>query len=511
MGTAIANWLLKWQADRRSRMGVGGTVFTGIDKKGQAVALKVVQYTDVASYEGDFNQEVASLELLRHNPHRNIIRLLDSVLDTSAMSSGIAMELANMDLCKLLKTHSHRLDPDMAHDFICQLVAGVDHLHKHDIVHRDIKPTNLLVCFTVQATTLKIGDINSSKMASKVGRGGSIVTSWYRAPEVFHWTQKALSKFSKAADVWSMGCVLWELCIGCIAFPGDTDHMVGAMIEHRLGPPLNYPIGFPKNEQLHCMPPGFCTLAEAEADTGREELNRDVQLIRFCLRWRACRRLSAEQCRKHCCGAGGCDPVGLVPAQPETARSSECSSACSSSCGPSQAKQPSPLQAAITGSCPSDPALRRRQRGRTLPCQCVGNCQTGHRAGTPCPRMMVSTLPRSSGQPALCDLCLCSSPDCTSAKFRSPFCYKHAYLGLSQGFTVIRTLSDERVLQRMAPQELTAFSKAKDKRGHDIAFELLAAWINDPTAIKHLLTEWPTMECYTGKQLLFGLQQAHSP
>ena len=119
MGTTMADWGLKWQVAKHSRLGVGtfGTVFASIDKNMQAVAIKILRFTQAADAV-DFYKEIASLELLRCHPHPNIIRMYDCVLDITDMSCGIAMELATMDLRKLLKSHAYSLIGQ-------QLVAGV--------------------------------------------------------------------------------------------------------------------------------------------------------------------------------------------------------------------------------------------------------------------------------------------------------------------------------------------------------------------------------------------------
>ena len=72
------------------------------------------------------------------------------------------------------------------------------------------------------------------------------------------------------------------------------------------------------------------------------------------------------------------------------------------------------------------------------------------------------------------------------AKFRSSFCFSHAYQGLGPAFKVIRNLSGACVLQRMMPREMQVVLDANRELGQDIAVELIAAGINDPEAIQLL-------------------------
>ena len=508
MGTAIADWLLEWQVNKHSQLGAGtfGTVYAGIDKNMQAVAIKIQRFTQTED-AAEFSKEVASLELLRCHPHPNIIRLYDFVLDMTDMASGIAMELATMDLRRLLNISGHKLMPETARSFSKQLVAGIAHIHQLNMIQRDIKPQSLLMCITAKGATLKLGDFGSSKQAApRAGMTCNMVTCWYRAPEVFSHCPQARIKYGKPVDVWSMVWVLWELCIGSIAFGGSTDAMVCAMITHRLGLPVSWPKGFPEKALLPCVPQDTSTLAAAHTDTGREELEDGVNLVGLCLKWLPGKRISAAQCQKHMFCAGHGPSIGLVPALSEEARSS----AHSSSIGPSSAQRPTRIQAASKSSRDSSLALNIGQPDSTLQCQCVGNCRGGHRNGTPCLRDMPSNLPLSVCA-AICNSCRCSSPDCSEAKFRSPFCFKHAYQGLRIEFRVIRHLWNADVIQQMMPQELQAFLEVKPKLGKDLALELIAAWVNNPAAIKLLAAHQPQITNYKGKDLLISLQQVFGP
>lgn len=668
---SMDDWLIKWMVSEHSLLGRGtfGRVFSGRDPSACAVAVKVQKYEDAESVT-EFDTEIKSLELMKLNPHPNVIRLYDYLLDERARASGIAMEIATMDLRVMLATSGHRLVPDLAQSFGRQMVGGVAHLHRHGIIHRDIKPQNLLVCATVGVPSLKIGDFGSSKMAvPRNGMTGNMVTSWYRPPEVFSRRQTVRIEYGKPVDVWSIGCVLWELCLWSVAFCGKSDQIVAAMIAHRLGQPQTWPSGFPDKDQLPKVPPNMRTVEEAQALTGRPgELDKGVDLLRQCLTWLPGERLSAEQCCKHpfCeergsaagqdpaktasrsapdssyephrklpptagTGAGASQPphgrmtghhapaepyprptpafgTGAGATQPLPLGRRNCRTAateprprltpaagiggigaCASQPLPPVHRiaagtepHPKPTPAAGTGACTG--ATLRRVRGRMtgrhaatepcprptpafgtgagttqpmppgrrscrtaapgprprlspaagcagqpLPpghgtcgsaateqpvdppqCQCVGNCQSGHRLGQPCTQELSSSPTPTSG-PALCDCCRCSSPDCSRARFRTKFCFGHAYESLGLEFRVIRHLHQEAIMQDMMPLDIQAFLGAQATFNHDLALELIAAWIKEPAAINALMAHRPTSKHYTGAELLISLQQVCGP
>ena len=509
-------WAAKWKVKIRYRLGAGtfGKVYAGFDQNTRAVAIKIQEHDDESSV-ADFKTEITSLEAMKRNPHPNIICLYDYLLDTMSRTSGIAMELAAMDLRKLLTSQSHRLKPDLAQSFGRQMVFGVAHLHRHGIIHRDIKPQNLLVCFTSMAPTLKIGDFGSLKATPfRGGMTGNMVTCWYRPPEVFSRCQAVRIQYGTPVDVWSMGCVLWELCLWSIAFGGESEELTAAMIVHRLGQPQTWPPGFPDKALFPKEPQVGRTLVEVQELTGRpDDLDSGVDLLRKCLNWLPEERLSAEQCCKHpfceepsSAGQDPADPVchserrtvvehhpGLIPAS---------SSGSGASRQPVQQGRPAPSTAAL------DP--NGGQPDITPQCKCLGHCPGGHRRGVPCTGQLPSTPAHPLGH-SFCTSCRCSSPECIGARFRSPFCFHHAYENLSIEFRAIRHLQLTNIMQRMMPLSVQAFLDASSTVPNDLALELIFAWFNEPLAIEALIAHRPTSKHYTGAVLLTILKRVCRP
>lgn len=102
-------------------------------------------------------------------------------------------------------THRAALQP-----FMFQLLRGQAYMHQHGIMHRDLKPQNLLV--DPASGLLKIADLGLGRTFSMPVKAYTheVVTLWYRAPEVLLGTKK----YSLPVDIWSIGCIFAEMARG---------------------------------------------------------------------------------------------------------------------------------------------------------------------------------------------------------------------------------------------------------------------------------------------------------
>lgn len=158
------------------------------------------------------------IKLLKHVNHDNIIRLLD--LFTRANSAEelddiyLSTNLMGTDLHNVLKTQE--LSEDQIIFFTYQILRGLKYLHTANIIHRDIKPGNLTVNENCELRIIDFGLARSEREEMT----GYVATRWYRAPEIMlKWMH-----YTKAVDIWSVGCIVAEMYTHKVLFPG-SDHV----------------------------------------------------------------------------------------------------------------------------------------------------------------------------------------------------------------------------------------------------------------------------------------------
>ncbi len=103
--------------------------------------------------------------------------------------------------------------------FLRQIIAGVGCCHTYRILHRDLKPHNLLI--SGDGLHVKLADFGLARL-SAIPNGPytfEVVTLWYRAPELL----LGANRYSTSVDVWSIGCIFAEMASGMPLFPGRSD------------------------------------------------------------------------------------------------------------------------------------------------------------------------------------------------------------------------------------------------------------------------------------------------
>ena len=99
-----------------------------------------------------------------------------------------------------------------------QLIRGIKHCHSHRVLHRDLKPQNLLID---KEGNLKLADFGLARAFGVPLRAYTheVVTLWYRAPEIL----LGGKQYSTGVDMWSVGCIFAEMCNRKPLFPGDSE------------------------------------------------------------------------------------------------------------------------------------------------------------------------------------------------------------------------------------------------------------------------------------------------
>ncbi|XP_006145839.2 cyclin-dependent kinase 3 isoform X2 [Tupaia chinensis] len=153
----------------------------------------------------------------RPGPDSLPARLLDVV--HSEKKLYLVFEFLSQDLKKYMdSTPASELPLHLVKSYLSQLLQGVTFCHSHRVIHRDLKPQNLLIN---DLGAIKLADFGLARAFGVPLRTYTheVVTLWYRAPEIL-----LGSKFySTAVDVWSVGCIFAEMVTRKALFPGDSE------------------------------------------------------------------------------------------------------------------------------------------------------------------------------------------------------------------------------------------------------------------------------------------------
>ena len=155
--------------------------------------------------------------LLLANSHPYVIGLTDVFLTDTHVC--LVMEHCDHDLSCYMRTFAEmQLPRALIVKFTRQLLGAVSYCHSIGVVHRDIKPRNMLV--DARREVVKIGDFGLTRHTLMDDPGlltPLVVTLWYRAPELLLGTS-----YDWTVDIWAIGCVLGEMATGSALFPGDS-------------------------------------------------------------------------------------------------------------------------------------------------------------------------------------------------------------------------------------------------------------------------------------------------
>eukprot|EP00928_Gymnodinium_smaydae_P020452 TRINITY_DN17902_c0_g1_i1.p1 TRINITY_DN17902_c0_g1~~TRINITY_DN17902_c0_g1_i1.p1 ORF type:complete len:991 (-),score=114.47 TRINITY_DN17902_c0_g1_i1:187-3159(-) len=171
------------------------------------------------------------IRLMRHFKHPNVLRLYKALpIESDGGDVYLSMELMDCDLDSLIHTRQVSFSDGQVRSFVAQILLGLMHLHAGHVVHRDLKPANIFV--RLSRNHVKIGDLGLSRGIAVDDATGEathpsdemlteyVVTRWYRSPEVL----LARSKYGPPVDVWSVGCILYEMVVRKALFPGKNSY-----------------------------------------------------------------------------------------------------------------------------------------------------------------------------------------------------------------------------------------------------------------------------------------------
>jgi cyclin-dependent kinase len=279
--------------------GTYGKVYKARDKRtGRLVALKKTRFeTEDEGVPSTALREVSLLQMLSHSIY--IVRLLcvESVDENGKSQLYLVFEYLDSDLKKYIDSHGRgNVNPISARtiqSFLYQLLKGVAHCHGHGVMHRDLKPQNLLV--DKERGLLKIADLGLGRAFTVPLKSYTheIVTLWYRAPEVL----LGASHYSTSVDMWSVGCIFAELSRKTPLFPGDSELQQLLHIFRLLGTPTedSWP-GVKRLRDWHEYPQWQAqSLSRAVPDMGPDALDLLSRMLTF----DPAKRVSAKAAMHH--------------------------------------------------------------------------------------------------------------------------------------------------------------------------------------------------------------------
>lgn len=129
----------------------------------------------------------------------------------------LIFEYLEYDLKKFMQRNGP-LTPAQVKSFTYQLLLGIEHCHAHRIMHRDLKPQNLLID---RKGVMKLADFGLARAYGLPIKTYTheVVTLWYRAPEIL----LGQKQYSTSVDLWSTGCIFAEMAMKKPLFAGDSE------------------------------------------------------------------------------------------------------------------------------------------------------------------------------------------------------------------------------------------------------------------------------------------------
>lgn len=197
--------------------GTYGVVYKGRNKvTGQIVAMKKIRLE--SEDEGIPSTAIREISLLKELKHPNIVCLEDVLMEENRLY--LIFEFLSMDLKKYMDSlpMDKMMDPELVRSYLYQITNAILFCHRRRVLHRDLKPQNLLIN---NNGVIKVADFGLGRSFGIPVRiyTHEIVTLWYRAPEVL----LGSPRYSCPVDIWSIGCIFAEMATRKPLFQGDSE------------------------------------------------------------------------------------------------------------------------------------------------------------------------------------------------------------------------------------------------------------------------------------------------
>ena len=501
------DFLLASYTFQRKELGAGtfGQVKMAIrnsDKK--ACAVKLVDIT--ANEEWELEHKILSMV-----EHAHVVKVLDMFPPSRSrpLQGAIVLELHDMDLRWFLERRSGKVPQDVAAEISRQITKGVAHVHHCRVIHRDVKPENVLISLVgLGSLHIVISDFGLSRCvpdapASSQGHvleeqqmTRKVATSWYHAPELlFADRDSRTAPYTIAIDVWSLGCVMFELVEGRPMVMADSDGGCLQRIVDVLGPcpPELRPrdrllASFAAGQLLIPAGSGYVAASLAAASCLQKTLQWSPGARATCeqLLTEPWLQIGEQTTRLQSEAEGGKAGLDGAPSRGSGVAIAESATA----------DERAGQQCALASS--------QGQEGQgtwefvwefgvslaivfyksTSACRCSGHCYTpGHRyhkgCFPPCYELLGGTV--------YCDACVCVVLGCGSPKLRGPLCSRHSSLFTSGPLAIALVRTARKLVRWLMPCDMVDFVGWFPVIRHDLVLITWAALMKEPSAVRVLL------------------------
>lgn len=283
--------LNRYQKLEKIGEGTYGLVYKARDKQtGGLVALKKIRLE--TDDEGTPSTAVREICILKQLHHPNVVQLHDVLHSETSLT--LVFEYLDQDLKNYLDAcGDNGIDEYTIKSFLHQLLQGIAHCHQQRIMHRDLKPQNLLINMEGD---LKLADFGLARGLGVPVRKFTheVVTLWYRPPDIL----MGNTKYSTTVDIWGVGCIFAEMCTGRPLFCGATESDQLVKIFKLVGTPARHE--WPEMRDLSRYKPNMPKYPPQSLATACSRLSEaGIDLLTKMLKPNPAQRIDVETAMKH--------------------------------------------------------------------------------------------------------------------------------------------------------------------------------------------------------------------
>ncbi|TEB36700.1 Pkinase-domain-containing protein [Coprinellus micaceus] len=279
----------KWLKDKKIGEGTYAVVYqgreAGTNRKIAIKKIKVGQFKD-----GLDMSAIREVKFLRELKHKNVIELLD--VFSAKTNLNLVLEFLDSDLEMIIKDRSLVFLPSDIKSWVAMTFRGLEFCHRNWILHRDLKPNNLLIASDGH---LKLADFGLAREYADPGykMTHEVITRWYRPPELLY----GAKYYGSAVDIWSVGCIFAELMLRIPYLPGGSDIDQLKTIFRALGSPTE------EEWPGHTKLPNYVTVGQFPKPPLRDLFTAAsadaLNLLNKCLIYEPRKRITAKEALHH--------------------------------------------------------------------------------------------------------------------------------------------------------------------------------------------------------------------